>query len=69
LLRFVAGLHVLAVPTFAIFPVLMVSAIGKSIAKNDRIVCTNADTGELLRHLGRCGIDDFYRIMGCATGG
>ena len=67
--RFVVRLHALTLPTFVIFPVVLMGVVGKSIAKNDRITCTNADVGELLGHLGRCGIDDFHRIMGSATGG
>ena len=67
--RFVVRLHALALPTFVIFPVVLMGVVGKSVAKNDRITCTNADVGELLGYLGRCGIDDFHRIMGSATGG
>ncbi len=67
--RFEVWLHTLAVPTVAIFPAVLVGVVGKSIAQGDRITCTNADVGELLGHLGRCGKDDFHRIMGGATRG
>ena len=45
--RFVVRLHALALPTFVIFPVVLVGVVGESVAKNDRITCTNADVGEL----------------------